>query len=692
VTNGLPRGAGIGYYASYMGRNTNAKKGPSPAAKGEGSRAVVAAVAIGLVVVTMAAYWGVAGNGFVYYDDNNYVYENYYVRQGLTWQSVRWAFTAFDASNWHPLTWLSHMMDVQLFGLKAGWHHVTGLTFHIANVLLLFGLLRYMTGRLWASAFVAAVFALHPLHVESVAWVSERKDVLSTSFCFAALWAYGRYARQPGVGRYMLVLMLFVLGLLCKPMLVTLPALLLIVDYWPLERFGGRSPGSLVVEKLPFFAVSAASAVVTVMAQQSAIIELARASIPTRLTNAVISYCTYLWQTVWPVGLAAYYPHPQRPLYGPAAAGLAVLVAVTIFVLRQARQRRYLAAGWAWYLVSLVPVIGIVQVGDQGHADRYMYIPMVGVLIMVGWGLGDAVRSRPSLRIVAAAASAAAFVGMGVLTYAQVGCWKDDISLFGHAVRVVKGNYVMKMKLGDALLVEHRDSEALAELEESLKIHPMGHTYAAIGAVYQSRRDLTKAAECYQKALEMSPSMKSALVNMGGVMMDLGRYKESEDYLRKALAVDPYSVDAYSLLGRAQASAGKIDEAVVSLKKANQLAPDVPVVHFSLGVIYAMKHDFTVAIAEYERCLALSPKDAVAMSHLAACLAAAGRREEAVKEYEASIATDANVADVYCSLAVLLNDMGRRAEAIERVRQAMQIAPTRADIHELYMALSSGAK
>jgi protein O-mannosyl-transferase len=681
----------IGYYALHMGSKLTKNKAGSLKREAGISWPALAGIAVGLIVLTAIAYSALGQNGFVFYDDNNYIYENYHVQQGLTLDNVKWAFTSFEASNWHPLTWLSHMLDVQMFGLKPAGHHFVNLAWHMLNTLVLFGLLRYMTGRFWASAFVAAIFALHPLHVESVAWASERKDVLSTFFWLATMLAYARYVRQPGKARYLLVLVLFSLGLMVKPMLVTLPVVLLILDYWPLERFSRKSVTMLVFEKLPMLAMAGASAAVTVMAQQTAIIELAHASIATRLTNAAVSCCLYLWQAIWPIGLAAFYPHPQRALYSSAAAGLLLLAAITIACIGPGRRQKYLIAGWMWYLITLVPVIGFVQVGDQGHADRYTYIPLIGVFVMVAWGVGDLIAKRPGFRSVATATGVAVLVAASILTWVQVGHWKNDISLFSHATQVVKGNYIMKMKLADAFLVEKRYNDALVEAEESLLIKPMGHTYAVIGAIYQSKRDLQKAYECYQQALSMNPDIKSAMLNLGGVLLDLGRYGESEQYLQKALAIDPYWADAYSLLGQAQAGSGRLDEARNSLLKAISLKPNTAQEHFVLGGIYARKGDFTAAVNEYQNSNAIQ-KDSITLSNMAGCLATMGRRDEAARAYEESLAMDPKNPEVYYNFAILLDDLGRKAEAKDRIRAAMSLAPENAEIKEFYRKLSGGGQ
>jgi protein O-mannosyl-transferase len=652
------------------------------------SKRLAAIIAVGLLVLVAVSYLRLWQNSLVYYDDNNYIYENQHVLHGISAEGIKWAFTSFESSNWHPLTWLSHMLDVQLFGLHPAGHHYMNLAWHTLNTLLLFGLLRYATGRMWASAFAAAIFAVHPLHVESVAWAAERKDVLSTFFWLATTWAYLRYARQPAASRYLLVLALFGVGLLAKPMLVTLPVILLLLDYWPLERLTRQNVLRVAGEKMPMLLMAAASSVLTVLAQRSAIVELASASVATRFTNAVHSYCVYLWQTVWPVGLSAFYPHPQRPVYPQAAAGLLLLGTITAICLWLSRSRKYLITGWLWYVVTLIPVIGLVQVGDQGHADRYTYIPLIGIFIMVAWGIADAVAARPQLRPVVAAGGVVIVGIASLLTWFQVGYWKNDIALFSHATQVTKGNYVMEMKLADAYLVERKYDEAIAHARRSLDIKPMGHTFAVLGAIYQSKNDLAMAYEYDLQALKMNPDIVSALVNIGTLLLDMQRYAEAEQYLQRALVQDPYLLEAYSSLGRAQEALGKLDQAKATFTKAVQLNPAGAREHFSLAGIYAKLGDYSTAAEEFRRSAALQ-KNSVAVSNLAGCLAMLGRRDEAARAYEESLAIEPASADVHYSYAVLLIELGKIDAAMAQLKEALAIAPDNTAAKELYTQLSA---
>jgi protein O-mannosyl-transferase len=533
-------------------------------------------IALLLAIVTAVAWSGVFRNDFVHYDDDIYVTENIHVRQGLSWDNVRWAFTAMYANNWHPLTWLSHMLDVKLFGLDPAGHHFMNLLFHILAALLLFGFLRSATGKLWPAAFVAALFALHPAHVESVAWVSERKDVLSAVFWSAALWAYVQYARRPGVGRYALVLLLFTLGLMAKPMLVTLPVILLLLDWWPLERLAanGRSLRRLTVEKLPLLILSAASATITVIAQHDAIGGFNRFDLVTRISNAVVSYWTYIMQAFWPRGLAVFYPYAEHPIPLEAAAGTLLLVIITAAVVRAGRRKKYLVTGWLWYIVTLVPVIGIVQVGDQAHADRYTYLPFIGIFIVLSWGLKTiADRLHKSKMLPVKIASVVVLLAMAGKTAEQVGYWKNDFTLFSHAVAVAKKSYMAYNNLGLTLYNTGRKDEALAHYRKALEIKPdFAEAHFNLGVLLADRGRMDEALAHYRKALEIKPGLAEARINLGILLEKTGRTDEAIAHFRKVLEVNPGSIRALNYCAVALVQKGQPADAVLLLQRALALA------------------------------------------------------------------------------------------------------------------------
>lgn len=440
-------------------------------------KSYVLVICFGLVVATVIAFEPVRNNKFVEYDDDVYVTENEHVKNGIRPVSVIRAFTTPDAGNWHPLTWLSHMLDCELFGLNPFWHHLSNLLFHIANTLLLFLILKKMTGSVWPSGFVAAAFALHPLHVESVAWVAERKDVLSGFFWMLTIAAYILYARRPSLIRYLLVVLFLCLGLMAKPMVVTLPFVLLLLDYWPLCRFGqpyqnrdekdlSRSQSGgvyyakssfwrLVTEKIPLFALVAASAVITFIVQQGAgaMKPGDRFSLSVRISNALVSYIGYILKIFCPIRLAALYPHPggNLPVWQPIVSAV-LLAGITAIVIYLGRHRRYLPVGWLWYLVTLVPVIGLVQVGSQAMADRYTYLPSIGIFIIVAWGTAEFFSGWRYRKIVFRLTAGVVLAVLLILTRIQVGYWRNNSTLFGHALDVTKDNFIMHNNFGNAFV------------------------------------------------------------------------------------------------------------------------------------------------------------------------------------------------------------------------------------------------
>jgi protein O-mannosyl-transferase len=647
---------------------------------------ITTAIVIGLIAVTAIAYHGTVRNGFVTFDDPKYITANARVQQGLSLSNAGWALTELETDYWHPLTWMSHMMDVSIFDLRAGGHHFVSLILHILNTLLLFGMLRYMTGRIWASAFVAALFALHPLHVESVAWAAERKDVLSTMFWFAALWAYAFYAARPGILRYAAVTGLFALGLMAKPMLVSLPVVLLLLDYWPLERFGfegwkirtrSGSVWRLLVEKVPLLLMAAAVAAISIVGQQKveAMATVEGAGIWMRLTNATVSYGRYIWMMFCPRNLAALYPYPDEPPYAQAAAVLVLLVAVTAAVFVYSRQRRYLLAGWLWYVITLVPVIGIVQVGPQAYADRYTYVPLVGLFVIVTWLAGEAVARRAIKAGHLAVTAALVLAVCGVATSRAVGCWKDDEALYGHAIKVTKDNYCLLANLGMARAAENNIGEAEKLLRESLRIRPdNAQTLCALGAVYSRAGRLEDSLACYQQACLVRPQMIEAQTHAGIVLMQLGRDEDARTYLARAIAINPRAAQPHAQMGMALYRAGRLDEAVTEMRNALELDASSGTTHLNLGIMLSKQGDLPVAAVELAAAARLTGS-AQAYVALGNCLSKLGRADEAEKAYRQGLATSADSALLRYNLGVLLAGEGRRQEAIAELRRAVELEP-----------------
>ena len=421
-----------------------------------------------LITAILIAYWQVKDFDFICFDDKLYVTENHHVQAGLTVKGFTWAFTTFHASNWHPLTWLSHMTDCELYGLNPMGHHWTSLQFHIANTLLLFFILQYMTGALWRSAFVAALFAMHPLHVESIAWVAERKDVLSTFFGMLTLLAYCRYAKQPSLAGYLLIILFLSMGLMAKPMLVTFPFLFLLLDFWPLERLRSETVSRLILEKIPMLVPVVISSCLTFMAQQSsgAVKSLGSFSLTERIANAFISYVSYVYKAIWPHNLTAFYPHPGNSLPLWQVFGAILLIGGASFLaIRSLKKYPYIAVGLFWYLGMLVPVIGLVQVGPQAMADRYTYIPMTGLFIIIAWGFSDLSTKWHYRKIVLTLFAVIILSVLAVSTFFQLGYWRNSVALFERAVSITENNYLAHNNLGAALLEKGKSDKAVLHIK-----------------------------------------------------------------------------------------------------------------------------------------------------------------------------------------------------------------------------------
>jgi len=494
-----------------------------------------------LVLLSLALYYPARTHGFVNYDDNLYVTDNEHIKDGLTWDTVSWAMTTYDAGNWHPLTWLSHALDFQLYDLNPTGHHETNLLLHALNAVLVFWVLLSATGRIGRSLMVAALFAVHPINVEPVVWIAERKTLLSMTLFLLALGTYNSYAKKPKLGSYLVVALLFALGLMAKPQIITFPCVLLLWDYWPLRRtsFGGaadipngplpqKSARYLVVEKLPLFAIAAGSAALTMRAQGTANAVMSLGAIPLslRLSNAVVAYVRYLLKALWPTALAPMYPHPGSSLRAWQVYGaLLVLLVITMWAIEQ-RRRRYLAVGWLWFVGTLVPMIGLVQVGRQAMADRYAYLPLLGIFIMVVWGLAD---WAERVRLPAPALPLASVVVVLILSFVsrrQIAFWSNDVLLWTHTINVTPPNYIAQDNLGAALLARKRTEEAIGHFREAAAIHPTDPISAFnIGLYEQEHGELWQAIEHYKQAVVLTtrPSLKVlALTNMGHAYSDLG--------------------------------------------------------------------------------------------------------------------------------------------------------------------------
>ncbi|MBU2055906.1 MAG: tetratricopeptide repeat protein [Proteobacteria bacterium] len=520
-----------------------------------------------LTAIVLALYWPVTGYEFIAMDDNMYVVENPDIQKGLSRQGISWAMTTLYTTNWHPLTWLSLMADYELYGLNAAGYHVSSLLLHILNTLLLFLVLRRMTGETWKCLTVAALFGVHPLNIESVAWIAERKNLLSTFFWFLTLFAYVRYVEREGWLRYLQALFLFALGLMAKPMLVTLPLVLLLLDYWPLRRFSpvhrccgegfsesvndGSILRRLLKEKIPFFLLSLCSALITLYAAKTggAVRTIADLPLSGRIGNALIAYISYLEKMIWPVDLAIFYPYPtSRPVWKFAAVLLS-LTAVTVFVAFKREKHPYLAAGWFWYLITLLPVIGIVQVGFQSMANRYTYVPLVGIFILIAWGVPELLRTQIRRWCLPAAAVALILI-LSFSTWAQLPHWRNSETAFRHALRVTEDNYIAHTGMGD---------------------------------VWLRRGDFQRARLHYLESLRIKPGYAEARNNLAVILMKEGRWEEAAEGFREALKHKPELAEAHNNLGAALASQGKFREAAVHFARALELKPGYAVAKGNLA-------------------------------------------------------------------------------------------------------------
>ena len=595
-----------------------------------------------LALAILALYWPLTRSGFINFDDDQYVTSNAPVRAGLTLESVRWAFTAGHASNWHPVTWLSHMLDCQLFGVNAGAMHLVNVLFHTANSMLLFLLLRRATGQEGRSLCAAALFALHPLHVESVAWISERKDVLSTLFWLLATWYYVSYALESRRKGYWLCLFFFALGLMAKPMLVTLPVILLIMDYWPLQRFSRAMLRSLLMEKLPFLCLSTASSIVTFLVQKVAVMNLDELPFSLRVVNAIISYLAYLGKTVWPAKLVIFYPHPiTYPAYQVvlSSAGLAF---ITIMVWRLRYRRPYLIFGWFWYVVTLLPVIGLVQVGSQAMADRYSYVPLIGIFVALIWGVSDCLSYFAWNQPYSVTGASLAFAACAITTHHQLYYWKDSVTLFEHALASTTRNLVAHVNLGAALMGEGKYSEAL---------------------------------EHYLAAVKIKADNAKVHYNLGLALASLGRMDEAVRHYRIALLIDPTYTKSLMALADSLLRIGKTSAALAHYQSLLKTKPDNAEVHLIVGNTLISVGDVAGGIKHLREVMRIEPKNFDAQLNLASALAIQNKVEEAIASYQKALQLDPNSALAHYQFGAALFDAKRDGEAVRQLREALRLSP-----------------
>jgi tetratricopeptide (TPR) repeat protein len=609
-----------------------------------------------LALITLLAYLPAARDGFVNYDDQDYVTENSVVQKGLTWTGIQWAFTTGHASNWHPLTWLSHMADCELFGLNPGAHHLVNVLFHTANAVLLLGLLLRLTGELWPSLFVAALFAWHPLHVESVAWISERKDVLSTFFALLTLLAYSKYVKENCRRCFWLALTFFALGLMAKPMLVSLPFVLLLLDYWPLQRLSTLNPRPstcrrLALEKWPFFLLSVASCVVTFLVQYhgAAVMTFQRFPLHLRIASALIAYEQYLGKTFWPSGLAIPYPLPNYSswIWAMPAAALGLLGGISWLIWRMHRPYPYLLVGWLWFLGTLVPVIGLVQVGVAAMADRYTYFPLVGVFIAVTFGVRDLASRFQFSKVAVAIAAALTLAGCLVLTENQLRYWRDSETLFVHALAVTTNNHVAHVNLG---------------------------------IVLEQKGELTEALAHYRAAEQLAPDLFQIHNNLGHLLDKLGHPDEALAEYRKAVLLDPSQAPLHNGAGMVLAELGRFDEALSQFHEAARCDPTYPLAPFEIGKLRLKQGRDAEAIDAFRAALRIDPNNFQILAYTAHVLAADENpqirdgRIALVLAIKAKLLTGNTQWDVLDALGMACAETGDFTNALEETQMAIDLA------------------
>lgn len=674
---------------------SHTESGPIPG----GRRCIRLLISVFLALAILGIYRQVNEFEFVSFDDPMYVQENVHVHGGITRDSIIWAFSTTYAGNWHPLTWISHMADVEIFGMNPGMHHMTNVFFHIANSIVLFLLFAGMTGSTWRSAFAAALFALHPLHVESVAWISERKDVLSAFFGLLSLLCYAWYTRRPGVVRYIPVLLLFVLSLLAKPMFVTLPFVLLLFDFWPLRRFpvaghpapesgkgsggdGGRLsrafPLYLIAEKVPLFALSALSSIVTFYAQHKggAVSTLELLPLWERAGNAAVSYASYLGKMLWPAHLAVFYPYPAGLGVFKAAAAAAMLAAITVLCIHGMRRFSYMIVGWLFYLGTLVPVIGIVQVGSQAMADRYTYVPLIGIFIMTAWGITDLLQGSALKRHVLVGASASAIALCSFSAYTQAGFWKDSMTLFSHALDVTEGNYLAHDSLGGALQKQGDFDRAISHYRQAISLKP-GYRLALnnLGSALYAKGRTAEAISQYRKTLRMYPEYAGAHYNLGVALSACNRTEEAIRHYREAIRLDPDNAEARNNLGFILAGQGNCREAVSLYREALRIKPGFTKASMNLGSALACLGELDEALRVVREAHEMTRGEQAIALRLASLYVQKGELDAAAGQYRQVLSQDPDNTDALFGLAVVHSKRGEYGHALTRLKRIIEVRP-----------------
>jgi|ERR1044071_187554 tetratricopeptide (TPR) repeat protein len=696
-----------------------------------------------LALATTSIYLPIARHDFVGYDDPDYVTNNPHVLTGLKSDNIIWAFATSHGANWHPMTWISHMLDCQLFGPKPGPQHLVGLVFHVANTILLLLVLRGLTGAVWRSAFVAALFALHPLHVESVAWIAERKDLLSAFFFLLTVWSYSKYVecrlasvegdRKTFLARryYPLTLLFFALGLMSKAMVVTLPFVLLLLDFWPLGRMkwsfqpsppkeargmeraegirGWNGTGRIILEKVPFFILSLLSCWITFLAQHQGGAVQTSLSLNDRVANALVSYVRYLGKTVWPDNLAVLYPHPGHwPIWKIVlSAAFLLFIMCVVVVLR--KEKPWLLTGWLWFVGMLVPVIGLIQVGVQSIADRYTYLPSIGLFIIVVWSACDllamgtarlsrarratAESQRGALKTdapyPAAALICAVLVTCAIVASHQLRYWQNSETLFSHATRVTYNNYVAYNNLGFTFMTQGKTSQAIENYRKALEINPSYEdALRNMGFALASSGKSGEAIPYYEAALRVGPQRFEVHYALGNLLAETGRLDEAMDHYRLLLSKEPDHVDARNNLGIALAMRGRLDDAIAQFREALRYKND-PNTHNNLGNVFLQQHKPNEAIKEYQESLRLNPNDPQTHYNLGIALTQLGLNAGALSQFQESLRLNPDQPEAHLNAGMILAKQGRKDEAAASFKEALRLKPDYTEAKEQLNALSA---
>lgn len=655
-------------------------------------------VCLFLIISTSVVYGQMLNHDFVYFDDQRYVADNSIVKAGLSIEGLSWAFSTTMAEFWHPLTWLSLMLDTQLFGLNPGGYLLTNLLLHILSTMLLFFFLKRATGSVWQSGFVAALFALHPLHVESVAWIAQRKDVLSTFFWMLTILSYGIYVQRPGCKTYLTVVLFLTLGLMAKPKLVTLPFVLLLLDFWPLNRFKDTtsvksaclSAVALIREKIPLFVVATVAIFVTYFAQQGEgrIKSLAVLALETRVANILVSYTEYIGKMLWPEKLACFYPFPDAFPWWQVGGSFFVLALISGFAIRYIRQYPFYIVGWLWYLGTLVPVIGFVKIGAFAMADRYSYVPLIGIFVMLSWGVPELMARWQYRRIAAAGLAAVVLVVCLATTWIQVGVWQNHKTLFTHAVKVTDGNYLALNELGKQLREEQRFDEAIGRFLESLRLKPgFIPTYINLGYTYAVQNKIAEAIAYYSEAAQKQPQHPQPHQALGMLFEQRGELEKAVTHLKAALEINPENAVAHRYLGNALSAQGKLQEAIGHYSESLRIQPANPDVHYNLGLAFEDQGKTAQAAEQYSLALAGDSENADAHYNLANLLARQQKYDRAVAQYQKALAIEPDRIQALNNLAFVYASMQEYEKAISTLQQQARLQADNYQIHYLVASL-----